>query len=332
MPSGRSPRRASPTWRGSSTVSWSTRSRSPLASRRPTGPLGSAARLRPIGGPAASASSTRRSSGSTSASSCGSADDPASPAAGRPRPPGNRGTTSRAAGTSEISDVHAPHRGPTRRRRRARALPSTGPPSSRGSVEAGPGRPALRLDLPDEGAGAQGGQGARRGRRRACRARAAGPPLRAGRARWSASATTRASRVASVGVSRSSQARCTDARTPARVASTVRSAGGGTVRSGRSRTSAASVASSWARNQSTSGVDIRSTVVSAAPAAWKRRIPWPSPPARVVWTPPGRSCPTVSTRSASWRRRCRARYSPFGDLEFPLDEVPYEHPHTVINR
>ena len=25
-------------------------------------------------------------------------------------------------------------------------------------------------------------------------------------------------------------------------------------------------------------------------------------------------------------------YSPFGDLEFPLDEVPYVHPHTVINR
>jgi hypothetical protein len=24
--------------------------------------------------------------------------------------------------------------------------------------------------------------------------------------------------------------------------------------------------------------------------------------------------------------------SPFGDIEFPLDEVPYEHPHTVINR
>jgi hypothetical protein len=25
-------------------------------------------------------------------------------------------------------------------------------------------------------------------------------------------------------------------------------------------------------------------------------------------------------------------FSPFGDVEFPLDEVPYEHPHTVINR
>ena len=25
-------------------------------------------------------------------------------------------------------------------------------------------------------------------------------------------------------------------------------------------------------------------------------------------------------------------FSPFGDIEFPLDEVPYEHPHTVINR
>ncbi len=24
--------------------------------------------------------------------------------------------------------------------------------------------------------------------------------------------------------------------------------------------------------------------------------------------------------------------SPFGDLEFPLDTVPYEHPHTEINR
>jgi hypothetical protein len=25
-------------------------------------------------------------------------------------------------------------------------------------------------------------------------------------------------------------------------------------------------------------------------------------------------------------------FSPFGDVEFPLEEVPYEHPHTVINR
>ena len=24
--------------------------------------------------------------------------------------------------------------------------------------------------------------------------------------------------------------------------------------------------------------------------------------------------------------------SPFGDLQFPLDEVPYEHPVTIINR
>lgn len=24
--------------------------------------------------------------------------------------------------------------------------------------------------------------------------------------------------------------------------------------------------------------------------------------------------------------------SPFGDLEFPLREVPYDHPHTEINR
>ena len=24
--------------------------------------------------------------------------------------------------------------------------------------------------------------------------------------------------------------------------------------------------------------------------------------------------------------------SPFGDVEFPLDSVPYEHPVTVINR
>ncbi|MGD9530810.1 hypothetical protein [Pseudonocardia sp.] len=24
--------------------------------------------------------------------------------------------------------------------------------------------------------------------------------------------------------------------------------------------------------------------------------------------------------------------SPFGEIEFPVDEVPYEHPHTVINR
>lgn len=24
--------------------------------------------------------------------------------------------------------------------------------------------------------------------------------------------------------------------------------------------------------------------------------------------------------------------SPFGDLDFPLDAVPYEHPHTEINR
>ena len=24
--------------------------------------------------------------------------------------------------------------------------------------------------------------------------------------------------------------------------------------------------------------------------------------------------------------------SPFGDLEFPLEEVPYEHPETRINR
>lgn len=24
--------------------------------------------------------------------------------------------------------------------------------------------------------------------------------------------------------------------------------------------------------------------------------------------------------------------SPFGDIEFPLDQVPYEHPHTEINK
>jgi hypothetical protein len=24
--------------------------------------------------------------------------------------------------------------------------------------------------------------------------------------------------------------------------------------------------------------------------------------------------------------------SPFGDVEFPLEEVPYVHPHTVVNR
>lgn len=24
--------------------------------------------------------------------------------------------------------------------------------------------------------------------------------------------------------------------------------------------------------------------------------------------------------------------SPFGEIEFPLDSVPYEHPHTVINK
>lgn len=24
--------------------------------------------------------------------------------------------------------------------------------------------------------------------------------------------------------------------------------------------------------------------------------------------------------------------SPFGEIEFPVAEVPYEHPHTVINR
>jgi hypothetical protein len=28
----------------------------------------------------------------------------------------------------------------------------------------------------------------------------------------------------------------------------------------------------------------------------------------------------------------QASFSPFGDLEFPLDEVPYEHPVTAINR
>lgn len=28
----------------------------------------------------------------------------------------------------------------------------------------------------------------------------------------------------------------------------------------------------------------------------------------------------------------QASFSPFGDLEFPLDEVPYTHPVTEINR
>ncbi len=28
----------------------------------------------------------------------------------------------------------------------------------------------------------------------------------------------------------------------------------------------------------------------------------------------------------------QASLSPFGDLEFPLDSVPYEHPVTEINR
>ena len=28
----------------------------------------------------------------------------------------------------------------------------------------------------------------------------------------------------------------------------------------------------------------------------------------------------------------QASFSPFGDLEFPLESVPYEHPVTVINR
>jgi hypothetical protein len=28
----------------------------------------------------------------------------------------------------------------------------------------------------------------------------------------------------------------------------------------------------------------------------------------------------------------QASFSPFGELEFPLDEVPYEHPVTEINR
>ena len=103
-PSGRSPRSASPTWRGSSTVSASTRTSNPRASSRETGFAGSAPpRLRPTGGPAASVSSTRRSSGSTSASSSGRADDAATPAAGRPRPPGKRETTSRTAGTSARS-------------------------------------------------------------------------------------------------------------------------------------------------------------------------------------------------------------------------------------
>lgn len=28
----------------------------------------------------------------------------------------------------------------------------------------------------------------------------------------------------------------------------------------------------------------------------------------------------------------QASFSPFGELEFPLDTVPYEHPVTEINR
>jgi len=28
----------------------------------------------------------------------------------------------------------------------------------------------------------------------------------------------------------------------------------------------------------------------------------------------------------------QASFSPFGELEFPLDAVPYEHPVTEINR
>ena len=46
----------------------------------------------------------------------------------------------------------------------------------------------------------------------------------------------------------------------------------------------------------------------------------------------GRSCPTASTRSASSRRPTQGSLSPFGDVEFPLDEVPYVHPVTEINR
>ena len=28
----------------------------------------------------------------------------------------------------------------------------------------------------------------------------------------------------------------------------------------------------------------------------------------------------------------QASFSPFGDIDFPLEEVPYEHPVTEINR
>ena len=100
----------------------------------------------------------------------------------------------------------------------------------------------------------------------------------------SASATTSASTTCSATVSSSSQARCTDARMPARVASTVRSAGGGTARSGRSRSRSASVSSSWARSQSTNGVGISSTVVvapaSGRPVEPAARLPDGSPGTR----------------------------------------------------
>ena len=247
-PSGRSPRRASPTWRGSSTVSWSTRSRRPLASSRPTGPLGSARAAAP----------DRRACGERVEHAPLVRVDGGEQLRQRGRARDARGRAAQAAG--EPRDDVA--RGRDQRPERARLL-----------------------GLPDERAGAQGGQGAVE-----TSAGMSGPSSRATSARgtgaWSASATTSASSDGERGVSRSSQARCTDARTPARVASTVRSAGGGTARSGRSRSRAASVSSSWARSQSTSGVDIRSTVVSAATSGVEEEDPV-AKPAR-----PGRIDPT----------------------------------------
>ena len=144
-PIGRSPRSASPTCRGSSTVSASTRSSRPWASSRPTGLVrvgaGPAAPDRRAGGqrvehPPLLGRRRRRAAPAAPTT-------PAGPGAGRPRPPGWRGTTSRAAGTSEQRAVRAPdERALAQRRQRGRcsAAAGTSGPSSRAHL--GQRRPA----------------------------------------------------------------------------------------------------------------------------------------------------------------------------------------------
>ena len=217
--SGRSPRSAKPTCAGNSTVPASIRRSSRRASKRCTG-----VRARASG--TASAASRLVPTGGPAASACNTRSSSAANSAK---------TASRSTPTRSAAGRPKP--------------PGYGPITWRVA-----GATASASSLPHTSARLRKLSRAGWSRRAATSRPSSCATSSRLTAMTSAPAITTADSTAKVNLSRSSQARATDAAIPARVASTVESAGTGTARSGRARSNATSVSSSRESSQSASVV------------------------------------------------------------------------------